>query len=179
MHKLETFSPDPGKVHFEILLHLLRYIRDNKTLGLKYYADINDAHLSELLRQVSINTNYQLVDFSDYSWKDCIYIGRSTGEYNIFYQGGPIYHVTHVPGTVSQSSAESEYKAVCTAGMNLAHLRIFIHERFNKDPDIVRYESTLIILDIKSAACMSKIGKDNEYTRYITRKVHLVRNGEK
>ena len=36
VHKLEKFSANPGKVHVEGLIHLLRYIRDNKTLGLKY-----------------------------------------------------------------------------------------------------------------------------------------------
>ena len=35
VHKLAKFSANPGKVHFEGLVHLLRYIRDNKTLGLK------------------------------------------------------------------------------------------------------------------------------------------------
>ena len=35
VHKLAKFSDNPGKVHFEGLVHLLRYIRDNKTLGLK------------------------------------------------------------------------------------------------------------------------------------------------
>ena len=45
VHKLAKFSANPGKVHFQGLIHLLRYIRDNKTLGLKYYADLNDAPL--------------------------------------------------------------------------------------------------------------------------------------
>ena len=77
-HKLETFSEKPGKVHFEVLVHLLRFIRENKTLGLKYYADMNDALVSELLRQVNIKTDNQLMDFSDSSWKDCPDTGRST-----------------------------------------------------------------------------------------------------
>ena len=42
VHKLAKFSANPGKVRFEVLVHLLRYIRDNKTLGMKYYADLND-----------------------------------------------------------------------------------------------------------------------------------------
>ena len=46
MHKLEKFSANPGKLHFEGLVHLLKYIRDNKTLGLKYYANIDDAPVS-------------------------------------------------------------------------------------------------------------------------------------
>ena len=42
VQKLEKFSENTGKVQFEGLIHILRYIRDNKTLGLKYFADIND-----------------------------------------------------------------------------------------------------------------------------------------
>ena len=65
--------------------------------------------------------------FSDSSWQDFPDTGRSTGAYIIFYQGGKIDHGTHVPGTVSQSSAESEYNAACTAVMALAHFRMLIH----------------------------------------------------
>ena len=48
VHKLAKFSANPGKVHFEGLIHLLRYIRYNKTLGLKYYADMNDAPVTDI-----------------------------------------------------------------------------------------------------------------------------------
>ena len=88
------------------MIHFLRYIRDNKNLGLKYYADINDAPVSDLLIQASIKTKNHFMDFSDSSWQDCPDTGRSTGAYIIFYQGGPIDHGTHVPGPVSQSRAE-------------------------------------------------------------------------
>ena len=74
--------------------------------------------------------------FSDSSWQDCPDTRISTGAYIILYQGGPIDHVTHVPGTVAQSSAESEYNAECTAGMALAHFRMLINKLLNKDPDI-------------------------------------------
>ena len=61
--------------------------------------------------------------------------------YNIFYQGGPIDHGTHVPGPVAQPSSEIEYNAACTAGMDLAHFRMFVHELLNEDPDMVPKES--------------------------------------
>ena len=96
-------------MHSKGLVHLLRYIRDNNTLGLKYYADIKYAPLSELLKQDNIKTDNHLMDFSNSSWQDCSYSGRSIGAYIIFYQCGKIYHGTHVPGTVPQSSAEIEY----------------------------------------------------------------------
>ena len=45
------------------------------------------------------------MEFYDSSCQDCPEIGRIIGAYIIFDQGGPIYHGTHFPGPVSQSSA--------------------------------------------------------------------------
>ena len=54
VHKLAKVSANPGKVQSEVLVNLLRYIKDNKTLGLKYYADLNDAPVTDLLRKANI-----------------------------------------------------------------------------------------------------------------------------
>ena len=129
--QVSTFSANPGKVNFEGFLHPLRYIRDNKTLGLKYYADMNDAPVIDLLRQAGIKTKNHLMDFSDSSWQDCPDTGRSTVAYIIAYQCEPIDYSTHVPGPVAQSSAESEYNSACTAGMALAHFRMLIRELYS------------------------------------------------
>ena len=67
VHKLAKFSANPGKLHFEGLVHLLRYIRDNKTLGLKYYVDLNEAPVIDLLRQAIIKTRNHLMAFYDSS----------------------------------------------------------------------------------------------------------------
>ena len=74
-------------------------------MGLEYYSDMNDAPVTDLLRQASIKTENDLMAFSDSSWQYCPDTVRSTGAYIIFYQGGPIYHGTHVPGPVAQSSS--------------------------------------------------------------------------
>ena len=76
-------------------------------MGQKYYADLNDAPVTDLLRQANIETKNNLMAFSDSSWQDCPDTGRSTGAYIIYYQGGPIDHGAHVTGPVAQSSAES------------------------------------------------------------------------
>ena len=128
VHKLEKFSSNPVKVKFELLVHIWRYISDNKTLVFKYYADMNDAPVTDLLRQASIKTENHLMDFSDSSWQYFPYTGRSIGAYIIFCQGGPIDHGTHVPGSVAQFSAESEYNAACTSEMALSYFRMLIHE---------------------------------------------------
>ena len=179
MHKLAKFSLNPGKVYFEGLVHLLIYIRENKTLGLKYYADMNAAPVTDLLRQKSIKTENQLMAFSGSSWKYCPNTGRSTGAYITFYQGGPIDHGTHVSGPVAQASIESEYNAACTVGMALSYFIILIHELLNKDPYIVREEAPLVVLDSKSDMCMDNNGKDTKHTRHIARRIYLGRSVEK
>ena len=119
------------------------------------------------------------MDFSYSSWQDFTGTRRSTGACVIFYQGRPIYHVTHVPGPFDKSSAESEYNAACTAGMSLESFRMLIHELLNKDPDIVTEEYPMIILDSKSSFCIDHNGKDTKHTSHITRIIHFVSNGEK
>ena len=178
VHKLAKFSSNTGKLHFEGLIHLLRYIRDNKTLGLKNYADLNDAPVTDILRQAKIKIKNHLMALYDSSWKDFPDTGRSTGAYIIFYQGGPIYHGTHVPGPVAQFSAESEYNATCTVGMALAHFRMLIHEFLNEDPYMVPEEDPLIVLDSKSSMCMANNVNDTKHTIHIARRMHFVRNGE-
>ena len=66
-HTIVKFSSNPGKLKFEGLVYLLRYIRDNKTLGLKYYADTNDAPLFNLFGKARIKTENKLMAFSDSS----------------------------------------------------------------------------------------------------------------
>ena len=68
VHKLEKFSTNPGKLNFGGLVHLLKYIGDNKKLGLKYYANIDDVPISDLLVQANIKTENQFMVFSDSIW---------------------------------------------------------------------------------------------------------------
>ena len=137
VHKIEKFSSNPGKVHFEVLVHLLIYSRENKTLVLEYYDDIKYTPLFILLRKFSTKTENQLMTISHFS---CQYFPNTsiiTGAYIIFYQGGTIDHGTHVPGPVYQSSAESDYNVAYTLGMSLSHFRMLINEFLTKDTDIV------------------------------------------
>ena len=71
-------------------------------MRLKYYADMNDAPLSDLLRQASIIIENQFMVFSDSSWQYCTDNGISKGAYIIFDQDGTIDHGTNVTGPVSQ-----------------------------------------------------------------------------
>ena len=63
--------------------------------------------------------------------------------------------------------------------MGFAHFRMLVHELLNEDPDMVPNESSLVVLDSKSAMCMANNGMDTKHTRHISRRMHLVINGEK
>ena len=93
------------------MVHILRYIKENRTLGLEYYAIINDEPVSDLFRKARIKTENKLMAFSDSIWQDYPHNGTITVSYIIFNQGCKIDHSTHVIGPVAQSSAESEYNA--------------------------------------------------------------------
>ena len=148
-------------------------------MGLKYYSEMKDAHLSDLLIQASIKTNNQLMVFYYSVWQDFPDTVRSTGAYNIiFYKGGPFHHVTHVTGPVTQPSTESDPNLACTSGMYLAHFRMLINELLNNDLDIVTDAAHIIILDNRSDVCMDNTGKDTNNTRPIARRINFVRKGE-
>ena len=56
VHKLAKISLICGRLYCCGSLNLLRYIRNNKNLGLEYYSKIEDAPLSDQFRQDGINT---------------------------------------------------------------------------------------------------------------------------
>ena len=159
------------------MVHLLRYIRGKNNLGLKYYVKIEYTTLSDFLIQARINTENQLMVFYYSIWKDCSDNIRSAVSFIFFYQGGPIDHFTHVPGTVSQWNFESGYNAECTLVMDISHLRVISNELLNKDPDVVPKQTPLIIFDNKWDICKPKICNDIKHTRHIFRIINFVING--
>ena len=102
VHKLSKFSSNPGKLHFKGLVHVLRYIRYNINFWVKLLCWYEWFTFIWPVDKASINTDNQLMDFSDYSWKDGPYTGRSIEAYMIFYQGVTFDHGTHVTELVAQ-----------------------------------------------------------------------------
>ena len=86
VHKLVNSSSNPGKFHFEGSVHLLMYIRYNKSFGLRYFFKVEDSPLTALLRQARIIDKNLCMVLSDSSSNDCPDTVRSTGSYILFYQ---------------------------------------------------------------------------------------------
>jgi hypothetical protein len=65
--KFDKYTRCPRVVHMEALLHLLRYLRDNMYLGLKFYFDITMNPITRLLSSNGISLDNPLCNFTDSS----------------------------------------------------------------------------------------------------------------
>jgi hypothetical protein len=107
INKLAKFSRRPGKVHFEALLHVLRYLRDNCHHGIRFYSNSDDAPIMKMLKMQSLQQHHPFFGFSDSSWNDDVDSGRSTGCFILTYMGGVVDHSSNLPDPVALSSAEA------------------------------------------------------------------------
>ena len=62
--------------------------------------------------------------------------------------------------------------------MSLSIFSMINNELLTKDPDMVLEQASIIIFHSKSSICVAKNGKDSKNARYISRRIHFVRNGE-
>ena len=176
--KLAKFTRRPGVNHMEALLHLLRYLRDNMYLGLRFYSDINMSPVTRLLSSNGISLDNPLITFSDSSWNDDIDTGRSTGCFMIIYMGGVVEHSSNMPDPVALSSAEAEYNEACLACMATAHLRQFLEDlELHLDDEKRSKKPIQVFIDNRSAVDMGASFKDTQRTRHMMRRYQYVREG--
>ncbi len=81
--KLAKITRNPGRKHFEAIIHLLRYLMDNPNLGVTFYSDERRSPIYQSLMENNITPEGPLFAFSDLSWNDDIDTGRSTECYLI------------------------------------------------------------------------------------------------
>jgi hypothetical protein len=174
VNKLAKFTRQPGRNHFNALLHLLRYLRDNALLGIKFYSDLSQAPLIATLKSQKIGQSSPFFGFSDSSWNDDIDTGRSTGCFILTYMGGIVDHSSNMPDPVALSSAEAEYNEGCVAFMAASHLRMLLCELEGMEE--AEMSPTTIFFDSKSAIAMGNSYHDTKHTRHIMRRYHYVRN---
>ncbi len=147
----------------EALLHLLRYLRDNMYLGLKFYSNITMSPITRLLSINGISLNNPLCTFTDSSWNNDTDTGRSSGCFTTFYMGGVVEHSSNMPDPVALSSAEAEYNEACLACMATAHLKQFLEDLELSFADDKKSKKPIqIFIDNRSAVDMGASFKDTQ-----------------
>jgi hypothetical protein len=173
VNKLAKYTRRPGRNHFEAILHLLRYLCDNTLYGVRFYSEIGESPIYQMLLGQNIQEKHLFFGFTDSSWNDDVDTGRSTGCFIITYMGGIVDHSSNMPDPVALSSAEAEYNEGCVAFMAASHLRMLLCEMENISEE--NMAATTINFDSKSAIAMGANYKDTKHTRHIMRRYHYVR----
>jgi hypothetical protein len=175
VNKLARYIRKPGKIHFDALVHLLQYLRDNNNFGVHFFSDYSTSPLYQHLKSNELPFDQLLVCMSDSSWNDDVDTGRSTGCFLIFYMGGLVNHSSNMPEPIALSSAEAEYNQACMATMALMHISMAMNNLELVDEDTQRYGVSLV-LDSSSAIAIGSSFKDTKHTRHIMRRYHFARS---
>jgi hypothetical protein len=185
VNKLAKACIAPGRQDFKALLWLFGYLRAEPEWGTKFYSNINESPVSEILSKHSVPSS-DIVVFTDASWQDCPDTGRSTTGFLIYYQGGVIEANSMLQIPVAMSSCEAEVMASCSGCMAAAHIHMLLYDM--KYLGTKTYDSkkltlpnppTVVMVDNKSAVQMSLNGKLTKHTRHISRRYHYVKEGAK
>ncbi|XP_070049858.1 uncharacterized mitochondrial protein AtMg00810-like [Nicotiana tomentosiformis] len=93
---LSQFMQAPRKTHLKDAIHVLRYLKNDLTLGIF----------------LSNDPSYKVTTYCDSDWAACPDSRRSVSGYLVLFGGSPISWKSKKQTTVSLSSAEAEYRSL-------------------------------------------------------------------
>ena len=135
---LSRFMTNPRLDHWRALVHLLRYLKGTKLLGITYASSAlqnrirvtssGDYLMSPESDDVTASFHNILVAFSDADWAAEMPGRRSRTGYVIFLNGGPIAWSCRLQPTPSLSTCEAEFFAMCETARELKRLQMLLNE---------------------------------------------------
>lgn len=152
VHKLSQFNNNPGRVHWQCIKRVFRYLKGTLNLKLTYKADANES----------------IEGYCDADWGGCIESGRSTSGYVFTLMGGPISWSSRKQSCVATSSCQSEYIAMAEANQEAQWWFMFQEEIEESKP-------IKMFVDNQSAIYLASESFFHAKTKHINIKYHFVR----
>ena len=144
-----------GSEHHAAAIHLLRYIKGTKKLGITYRGT---------------KSPLEFTGYSDADWAADLDTRRSTTAYLFMLAGGPVSWASKSQSTVALSSTRAEYMALTAASKDAMMLKnIGRSFHINAERPITVYE------DNQGAIAMSSNPSTNSSSKHISIKEHFVR----
>ncbi|KAJ0852480.1 putative RNA-directed DNA polymerase [Helianthus annuus] len=109
---LSQFMHSPKEVHLNLALRLLRYLKKSPGKGLIFKKSIN----------------LELIGFADSDWAKCLTTRKSVTGFCIFLGDCLVSWKSKKQSTVSRSTAEAEYRAMCSSTCELMWLKNLLSE---------------------------------------------------
>ena len=156
MSQLSRFSSNPSKVHWNAALHVLRYLKGTKSIGLRYVKGLD---------------NFTLHGYCDSDYAGCPDTRLSTGGFVFKFSDCAVSWSSRRQTSVAQSTSEAEYVSAGAAALEATWLRDFAQELGHPQDG-----PTTLFSDSTSAIAMSKNPVHRERTKHIAVKTHYVRD---
>lgn len=155
---LSKFSSNPGRIHWDQAIHVLRYLSGTKDLGLEFRGDANN-DLTALI-----------LGYSDSDWAGDIDTRRSTGGYVFLMSGAAISWSSKLQTSPALSSTEAEYMAITRAAQEAIWLR-----RLLEDLGYRQVDPTSLLGDNQGALALAKNPGNHPRTKHIALRHHFIR----
>jgi len=158
--ELSKFVAYPGTVHLAAAKHALSYIRGTYDKGIKFFRDINDLTLRNIL-----------VGWVDSDFAADPDTRKSVTGYVLSLNGGPVSWKSKRQDCVTLSSAEAEYVAASMCGQEVVYVRALL-DSFGHP----QRKPTYIWEDNQSCIHMSENPKHRKYSRHIDTRRYYCRD---
>ena len=152
---LARFQANPGREHWNALMHVIGYIKNTLDYGLTYSRD------SELSPTAFVDADYG----------GCMDTRRSTSGYVFMMAGGAVTWSSKRQTTVALSTVEAEYVAMSRCAQQMVWMHSWLDE--------VQIEYTLPGLikgDNRGAIALTKNTKDHGKVKHIDIRYHYIRD---
>jgi hypothetical protein len=151
--QLSRYCQEPLGTHWEMLRHLLRYIRGTSAMAVQY------------------SNSRMLVGYTDSDYAREPVQRKSTGAYLFMINGGPISWNSKRMATVATSTMEAEYMAMAEATKQAVWTkRLLISLGMQQEE-----RGVLIFADNKAALLLSKNPENHPRSKHIQVRYHYVR----
>ncbi|MDR3678315.1 MAG: reverse transcriptase domain-containing protein [Flavipsychrobacter sp.] len=154
---LSKFLGNPGMLHWEAALRVLRYLRCSTNLGITYVMNPDD--------------NLELVAYTDSDWAGCQDSRRSHSGGVLILAGGPVCWISKRQPSVTMSSAEAEYAACQFVCRDVIWVKGMLNEL------CVNLRGHVVKMFTDSTACMAIASKAiiDRKTKHIEMYYHYIK----
>lgn len=162
VNKLCKFMSNPGDKHWQLLKHLIRYLKGTQSMGITFdFAATAGAP----------STSHVLAGYTDSSFADCVDTGRSTLAYCFFYGSAILSWYSKLNTYVTTSTNHSEYNALALGAKEAEWLLIL----FSQLESERTFTPVPILVDNSGVVSMVFNPVDHQSNKHVRISMHYTR----
>lgn len=123
---ISRYLENPSKIHIEAAKRIVKYLKGTQNYGLIY-------------ERKKREEKHELMAYSDADYAGDVNSRKSTSGYVLLVDNCLVIWGTERQRSVSLSTTESEYIAVCTTVKEMVWMRFFLSEIFGKDEEFKKF----------------------------------------